>query len=173
MTTILLAIIALALLPAALAVVAKVLPGLLKVAFVVGCVIGLLFLASWVAGMVPDVVWVWAVMIVVVGGFTLLVVATVWDVIKSLRHAPDSPPVALRSFGLQRRRPRSRRKLSRQELLDAVTRYRVFQARGIEDQENKEGASTDHGFSESDIAQNALAKWQVDLASAKKKAEPH
>jgi membrane-bound ClpP family serine protease len=86
MITILLVIVALALLPAALKVVAAVSPGLLKVAFVVGCIIGLLCLASGVVDMVPDVVWIWAVTIVLVGGVVLLVVATVWDMVKRLRR---------------------------------------------------------------------------------------
>jgi hypothetical protein len=90
MTTILLVIVALALLPAALKILAAVLPGLLKgattilvAALVIGGVAGLLYLlAPAFVNVVPDWVWAGMVLVVFLGFIGLLIVATVWDAIK-------------------------------------------------------------------------------------------
>ena len=55
------------------------------------------------------------------------------------------------------------RKRTRTELLDAVTRNRVFSAQGIDDSANPVPA--EHDFSEEEIAQNALKKWRYTLPS--------
>jgi hypothetical protein len=61
-----------------------VLPGLLKWAVVGSCIVGLLFLASGIVDVVPDVVWISAVAIVLV--------ATAWDMVKRLRERSRLPP---------------------------------------------------------------------------------
>jgi hypothetical protein len=89
MTTILLVIVALALLPAALKIPAAVLPGLLKgattilvAALVIGGVAALLYLLAPAFDVVPDWVWAGMVLVVFLGFIGLLIVATVWDAIK-------------------------------------------------------------------------------------------
>ncbi len=66
-------------------------------------------------------------------------------------------------MGLMRRQELKifQRKRTRRELLDAVTRNRVFSAEGIDDSANPIPA--DHDFSEEEIAQNALKKWRCTL----------
>lgn len=67
-------------------------------------------------------------------------------------------------FVSHQRRVASRpRQLTRQELLNAVTRYRVFTFKGLDDSGNVEGMRADHGFSEQEIAENAKKIWGADL----------
>lgn len=62
---------------------------------------------------------------------------------------------------------RRKRNSDRERLLNAVTRKRVFEALGIDDDGDALGNRTDHGFSEEEIARNAKTVWRTDISTSR------